>query len=96
MLAFSSKNIDAKTAKYINLVSDVFDNKEQLISEVLKIVQSFTKNPKSALFATKKFINSLIEEAINTQLDKIAQFNAKFLNIHDIQNNLPKIFKKEQ
>ncbi|MGE4547176.1 MAG: enoyl-CoA hydratase-related protein [Desulfurella sp.] len=96
ILAFSSKNIDAKTAKYINLVSDVFDDKEQLISEVLKIVQSFTKNPKSALFATKKFINSLIDETINTQLDKIAQFNAKFLNIQKIQNNLPKIFKKEE
>ncbi|OSS43082.1 Enoyl-CoA hydratase [Desulfurella amilsii] len=96
MLAFSSKNIDAKTAKQINLVNDVFDGKEQLISEVLKIVQSFTKNPTSALFATKQFINNLIKEIVNTQLDSIAQFNAKFLNIRDMQNNLPKIFKKEQ
>ncbi len=94
LLAFSSKNIDSNLAKQIGLVSDVFENKDQLIKETILIAQSFIKNPQNALFASKQFINNMLKSTINAQLDSIAQFNSQYSNINDIEKNLPKIFKK--
>jgi len=94
LLAFSSKNIDSHLARQMGLVSNVFENKDELIKETILIAQSFIKNPHSALFASKQFVNNMIKDTINAQLDAIAQFNSKHLNINDIEKNLPKIFKK--
>lgn len=95
LLAFSSNNIDAKTAKKIGLVSDVFDDKELLLEETLSITQSFAKNPKSSLLNTKFFINNVIKKIIDDQLDEIAKFNSAFLDLNEISKNLPKLFKRE-
>ncbi|WP_291493551.1 enoyl-CoA hydratase-related protein [Desulfurella sp.] len=94
-LALTSENIDSEIALKIGLVSEVFENKEKMISEVIKFSQNIAKNPKNAIFGSKKYINNLLKSTIFTQLDDIARFNANNLNLKNIKNNLPSIFKKE-
>lgn len=78
-LAFTGKDIDAKKAYEISLVSEVFEN-ESLLQNTMEIANEIADNPYETLAGCKQIINNIIKEDINNSLEDVAMYNKENLN----------------
>ncbi len=75
-------DIGAQKAKEINLINEIFENKEELLDSSLKIARQICENPKDAVFGSKKFINNHCKEVVARELDRIATYNSSFFRFY--------------
>ncbi|GAB6888476.1 crotonase/enoyl-CoA hydratase family protein [Desulfothermus okinawensis JCM 13304] len=93
-LAYTGMDIGAQKAKEINLINEIFENKEELLDSSLKIARQICENPKDAVFGSKKFINNHCKEVVARELDRIATYNSSFLDFMEIAKLMEKSLKK--
>ena len=94
-LALTGTDIDAKKAKEIGLVYEIYNNKDILLENARKIANEIVQNPPEAVYGSKLFINNLFHKKTEEELDKVAIYNSSFLDFTEVAKKLEKILKKK-
>lgn len=83
-LALTGKDIDANRALSINLVSQIFPNKEVLLEEAHKMATQIAENPPLVVQGIKEVMNRSITKQIDEDLEYVAVWNSAFLQSMDL------------
>lgn len=83
-LAFTGKDIDAKRALHIGLVSDIYDSPETLLAETYKLANEIATNPPLVVQGIKQVMNQRIGHEIAEGLRYVGVWNSAFLHSEDL------------
>ena len=82
--AFTAKNFDAKRAKEVNLVSEIFSSREDLLKGAEEMAMRIAELSPLAVQGTKDVLNFAIAGDIDVQLKYVAALNSNFLTSNDL------------
>jgi enoyl-CoA hydratase len=83
-LAFTGKDIDARRALQIGLVSDIYDSQEALLAAAGKLAQEIAANPPLVVQGIKQVMNQRIGHEIAEGLRYVGVWNSAFLHSEDL------------
>ena len=81
LLAFTGKDIDAEEALRIKLINLIFENKEELTKEAIKLAKEISRNKKDVLEGVKDVLNYNLTHSAEDGLNYVALRNSSFLEI---------------
>jgi enoyl-CoA hydratase/carnithine racemase len=83
-LAYTAKNIDAKRAKDIHLVNEIYKDKDELLVEAEKMAMEIAGNSPIAVQGTKDVLNFGIGKSISDGLKYVAAINTNYMTSNDL------------
>jgi Delta3,5-Delta2,4-dienoyl-CoA isomerase len=83
-LAFTADKIDAKRAFELRLVSDVYADRDTLLSQANAMAARIAAHSPRAVQGTKAVLNYADEHTTADSLNHVALWNAAFLNVSDM------------
>lgn len=83
-LAYTAANIDAKRAKEILLVNQVFQDKAELLKEAEEMAQQIAENSPLAVQASKDVFKYGIGKTVDDGLKYVASISANIIPSHDL------------
>jgi len=83
-LAFTAKNIDAKRAKEILLVNEVFKDQKELHDAAEKMALEIAQNSPLAVQASKEVLNHGIGKTVDDGLKYVALMSANIIPSNDL------------
>lgn len=83
-LAYTAKNIDAKRAKEILLINDVFDDMDTLLAEAEKMAVEIAENSPLAVQASKDVLNYGVGKSVDDGLKYVAAVSSNIIPSHDL------------
>jgi len=83
-LAYTAKNIDAKRAKSIGLVNEIYGNKERLLKEAEKMALEIAANSPLAVQASKEVLNYNIGRTVEESLKYVASLSTNIIPSKDL------------
>ncbi len=83
-LAYTAKYIDAKRAKDVLLVNEVFDDQEALMKGALEMATEIAENSPLAVQASKDVLNYGIGKTVDDQLKYVASISANIIPSDDL------------
>lgn len=87
-LAFTGKDIDAKTARQIGLVNEVAESSTSLHELARTTAKSIASNPPLVVQGIKRVMNYCSDKSVRDGLDYVAVWNAAFLQSNDLAEAL--------
>ena len=95
-LAFTAKYIDAARAKQINLVSEVYPDKESLLKGAHEMAQQIADNSPLAVQGAKEVLNFCRGKTIADGLEYVAARSAMILPSEDIAETLKAFMERRK
>lgn len=95
-LAYTARNFGSQEAVQRGYVSNVFETKEQVMAEALKIAQTIASKSPVAVNVTKKSILYSRDHSVAEGLDHIALTNSAMLQTTDIMASVTATMSKEK
>ncbi len=83
-LAYTGKDIDARRALQIGLVSEVYETEEVLLQEARKLASEIATNPPLVVQGIKQVMNNRITSEIAEGLRYVGAWNSAFLHSEDL------------
>jgi len=83
-LAFTAKYIDAKRAKDILLVNEVYENQEILLEEAEKMALEIAENSPLAVQAAKDVLNYGVGKSVDDGLKYVSTMSANIIPSEDL------------
>lgn len=83
-LAFTAKNIDANKAKNINLVNEIYKDKDELLKAAEKMALQIAENSPLAVQATKEVLKYGIDKSIDDGLKHVALMSSNIIPSEDL------------
>eukprot|EP01060_Flectonema_neradi_P029127 TRINITY_DN3955_c0_g1_i1.p1 TRINITY_DN3955_c0_g1~~TRINITY_DN3955_c0_g1_i1.p1 ORF type:complete len:319 (+),score=45.57 TRINITY_DN3955_c0_g1_i1:64-1020(+) len=83
-LAFTGDDLGAARAERLGFVNNVFDSKEELLSEAFALANKIASNSPLAVQGTKEILNTQITRDIESGLHNVSLHNAAFLKSDDL------------
>ena len=83
-LAFTAKNIDAKRAKEIGLINDIYEDYDQLLSGAEKMALDIAENSPLAVQASKEVLNFNIGKTVEQGLQYVASMSTNIIPSKDL------------
>jgi enoyl-CoA hydratase len=83
-LAYTGKDIDARHALEIGLVSQVYDSQGTLLDEARKLAREIAANPPLVVQGIKQVMNQRIGQQVAEGLRYVGAWNAAFLHSEDL------------
>jgi len=83
-LALTGRDIDARYAEKINLVTEVFDSAEALFAGAQERAQAIADNPPIVVQGIKRVMNQAKAQQLNTNLDFVVLWNSAFMQSNDL------------
>lgn len=93
-LAFTAKFIDAKRAKEVNLVNEIFPDKESLLKGAHEMAMEIAKNSPLAVQGTKDVLNYCRGKSIADGLEYVAARSAMILPSDDMAETMKAFTEK--
>jgi len=87
-LAYTGRQVKALEAKEIGLVNRVFENKDQMMSEVRQIAQQIAVKSPLAIRGSKEMIRYARDHSVSDGLNYVATWNAGMLLSSDLQEGV--------
>jgi enoyl-CoA hydratase len=81
LLAFTGKDINSEEAFRIKLISKIYENKEELFEESIKLAKEISRNKKDVLEGVKDVLNYNLNHSSEDGLNYVALRNSSFLDI---------------
>ncbi|KAG2218353.1 hypothetical protein INT45_012972 [Circinella minor] len=94
-LCFTSRNMYADEALQCGLINKIFDTKEQMIEEALKIASEIATKSPVAVVSTKKLLNYSRDHSVDEGLEYTAVWNSAMLMTEDIPKSVEAFMKKK-
>jgi enoyl-CoA hydratase len=94
LLAYTARKIQAKEALRIGLVSEVYENEQELMKKAKELALEIMKNPKDALAGTKEAMNYGLDHSVEESLRFAARFNSTLFNFEEVKNRFLNNVKK--
>jgi enoyl-CoA hydratase len=95
-LAFTAKYIDAKRAKEINLVNEIYPDKESLLKGAQEMALEIADNSPLAVQGAKEVLNYCRGKSIADGLEYVAARSAMILPSEDIAETLKAFMEKRK
>jgi enoyl-CoA hydratase len=95
-LAYTAKNIDAKRAKEVLLVNEVFDTQEALMAGAEKMAMEIVANSPLAVQASKEVLNSGIGKSVDEGLKYVASISANIIPSNDLFEAMTAMMEKRK
>ena len=92
--ACTGKDIDAKKALSIGLVSEVFDDRDSLMAAARKAAGEIAANPPLIVRGVKNVLNFGEGKPIREGLDYVAAWNSAFLASEDLAEAMSAFLEK--
>jgi enoyl-CoA hydratase len=83
-LAFTAKYFDAKRAKEILLINEVYPDHESLLREAEKMAMEIAENSPLAVMASKEVLNYCVGKSIDDGLKYVASISANIIPSEDL------------
>ncbi|MBN1534032.1 MAG: crotonase/enoyl-CoA hydratase family protein [Spirochaetes bacterium] len=83
-LAYTAKNFDAKRAKEILLVNEIFENREELLKGAETVAMDIAQNSPLAVQASKVVLNYGIGKTVDEGLQYVASMSANIVPSNDL------------
>lgn len=83
-LAYTAKNFDAKRAKEILLVNEVYENQEELMIEAEKMAMEIAENSPLAVQASKDVLNYGVGKSVDDGLKYVASISSNIIPSDDL------------
>jgi len=83
-LAYTAKYIDARRAKDVNLINEIYADKDSLLKAAEEMAKEIVANSPIAVQATKNVLNQAIETNINDGLKYNASMSANVIPSNDL------------
>jgi len=85
-LAYTGRDIDAAEALRMGLISAVYEGREILLESAIELSAEITANSEAAVRGTKKILQYMENHSAQDGMDYVANWNAAFLDIKEIEN----------
>ena len=95
-LAYTAKYIDAKRAKEILLVNEVFDTHEALMAGAEKMALEICENSPLAVQASKNVLNYCVGKSIDDGLKYVASISANIIPSDDLMEAMIAMMEKRK
>lgn len=95
-LAYTAKNIDAKRAKEILLVNEVYENQEALLAGAEKMAMEIVANSPLAVQASKDVLNYCVGKTIDDGLKYVASISANIIPSNDLYEAMTAMMEKRK
>lgn len=95
-LAYTAKYIDAKRAKEILLVNEVFDTHEALMTGAEKMALEICENSPLAVQASKNVLNYCVGKSIDDGLKYVASISANIIPSDDLMEAMIAMMEKRK
>ncbi len=95
-LLYTGKDIDARRAKEIGLVNDVYADSETVLEAARSLATEIATNSPLAVQGAKKVLAAEADMSLQDALDHIALYNAAFIESHDIIEATTAFFEKRE
>ncbi|MCX7678843.1 MAG: crotonase/enoyl-CoA hydratase family protein [Spirochaetes bacterium] len=95
-LAFTAKNIDAKRAKEIHLVNEIFEDYESLMIGAEKMANEIAENSPLAVQASKDVLNYCIGKSVDDGLKYVASISANIIPSNDLYEAMAAMMEKRK
>ena len=93
-LAYTGKDIDARRALAIGLVSDVFDSRDDLLDGARALALEIAQNSPLAVQGTKAVLAQNDRRAIDDGLEFVARWNTMYLQSNDLREAMTAFMEK--
>ena len=80
LLAYTGKDINSTEALRIGLVNTIYENKDELLKNVIKTARDIAINDKKVLSGIKDVLDYNLKHSIDDSLNYVALRNSSFLN----------------
>jgi enoyl-CoA hydratase len=95
-LAYTAKNIDAKRAKEVLLVNEVFENQEVLMAGAEKMAMEIVANSPLAVQASKEVLNYGVGKTVDEGLKYVASISANIIPSNDLFEAMTAMMEKRK
>jgi enoyl-CoA hydratase len=95
-LAYTAKNIDAKRAKEVLLVNEVFENQEALMAGAEKMAMEIVANSPLAVQASKEVLNYGVGKTVDEGLKYVASISANIIPSNDLFEAMTAMMEKRK
>jgi enoyl-CoA hydratase len=95
-LAYTAKNIDAKRAKEILLVNEIYENHEALMAGAEKMAMDIVANSPLAVQASKDVLNYCIGKTVDEGLKYVASISANIIPSNDLYEAMTAMMEKRK
>lgn len=95
MLAFTGRDISGEEAKRIGLVSEIYEDFEELEKNSIELATEIASNPSIAVRGTKEILNYMEDHGPKDGMDYVAVWNSAFLDSEDLRE-LGDAFKEKR
>ncbi len=95
-LAFTAKTIDAKRAKEVLLVNEVYKDKETLMENAGMLAMEIAGNSPLAVRATKEVLNYGIGKSVEDSLKYVASLSANIIPSADLEEAIKAFMEKRK
>jgi enoyl-CoA hydratase len=95
-LAYTAKNIDAKRAKEVLLVNEVFESQEALMAGAEKMAMEIVANSPLAVQASKEVLNYGIGKSVDEGLKYVASISANIIPSNDLFEAMTAMMEKRK
>ncbi|GAC56069.1 putative enoyl-CoA isomerase [Gordonia hirsuta DSM 44140 = NBRC 16056] len=95
-LALTGKDIDAARAEKIGLVSDVYDDREALLTAARSQAAEIAALPPLVVQGTKTVLDQARAARVDESLRYVAAWNAAFLPSNDLTEAITAVFEKRE
>lgn len=95
-LAFTAKNIDAKRAKEIHLVNEIYDDYESLMKGAESLAMEIAQNSPLAVQASKDVLNYCVGKSIEDGLKYVASISANIIPSNDLYEAIAAMMEKRK
>jgi enoyl-CoA hydratase len=94
MMAYTGRDVDARQALNMGLVSELYENQELLMAAAAKLAGEIASNSAAAVRGTKKILNFMENHSPDEGLNYVAAWNAAFLDIKELERAMTAAIKK--
>lgn len=95
-MAFTGKPIGAERALRLGLVNEVYPDKDSLLAAARAMAKEIAENSPLAVQGSKVVLNYSDDHTIEEGLDFVAQWNASFLQSHDLREAILAFVEKRK
>ncbi|MCS7073419.1 MAG: enoyl-CoA hydratase-related protein [Bacteroidia bacterium] len=96
LMAFTGADFTAQQAFQMQLVSQVYPTREELLSASQTIAQQIASNPRLTLQGVKQILNYQHNHSPSEGLDYVANWNAAFLDTNDFREVIQAFVEKQK